>query len=137
MCALAVITPMRGPRGLPTRLGNGSSSPSTSRSNAAGLRVRQNFNPGAILQVDLIDVDGGLQTVFSGIDTTVYTPGGVCWFQLVFPPSAKRVERVRIGLDSVRVRGWNSIDAVQLLAAPTDRSAASAVGGGSARSRVA
>lgn len=85
---------------------------------ASGLRVRQNFNPGAISQVDLIDVDGGLQTVFSGIDTTVYTPGGIGWFQLAFPPTAKPVERVRIGLDSVRVRGWNSIDAVQLLAAP-------------------
>jgi hypothetical protein len=85
---------------------------------ASGLRVRQNFNPGAISQVDLIDVDGGLQTVFSGIDTTVYTPGGIGWFQLAFPPTAKPVERVRIALDSVRVRGWNAIDAVQLLAAP-------------------
>lgn len=83
---------------------------------AAGVRVRQNFNPGAIVRVDLIDTAGGVQTVFQGTDTNVYPRAGIGWLVVPFPTTAQPIERVRLSLDSVAVRGWNEIDAVQLVA---------------------
>jgi hypothetical protein len=82
---------------------------------AAAVRVRQNFNPGAIVRVDLIDTAGGVQTVFQGTDTNVYPRATIGWFVVKFPTTAQPIERVRLSLDSVAVRGWNEIDAVQLV----------------------
>jgi hypothetical protein len=83
---------------------------------AAAVRVRQNFNPGAIVRVDVIDTAGGVQTVFQGTDTNVYPRASIGWLVVKFPTTAQPIERVRLSLDSVAVRGWNEIDAVQLVA---------------------
>jgi hypothetical protein len=89
---------------------------------ATEVRVRQTFNPGAIVRVDLIDSDNLSQTVFQGTDTNVYLRTTIGWFVVKFPTTSKPVVRVRLSLDSLTVRGWNEIDAVQLVAgtvAPT------------------
>ncbi len=83
---------------------------------AAAVRVRQSFNPGAIVRVELIDTAGGVQTVFQGTDTNVYPRASIGWLVVKFPTTAQPIERVRLSLDSVAVRGWNEIDAVQLVA---------------------
>lgn len=83
---------------------------------AAAVRVRQSFNPGAIVRVELIDTAGGVQTVFQGTDTNVYPRLSIGWLVVKFPTTAQHIERVRLSLDSVAVRGWNEIDAVQLVA---------------------
>ncbi|MCC7375006.1 MAG: hypothetical protein IT581_10135 [Verrucomicrobiales bacterium] len=83
---------------------------------AAAVRVRQNFNPGAIVRVDLIDTNGLVQTVFQGTDTNVYARSTIGWFAVKFPTTTQPIARVRLSLDSLAVRGWNEIDAVQLVA---------------------
>jgi len=85
---------------------------------ANAVRVRQVFNPGAIDRIEVFDAAGAGTTVFSGTDTNVYASGQIAWFVAKFPRTAQPVKRVRISLDSARVRGWNEIDAVQLVAAP-------------------
>ncbi len=85
---------------------------------ATGVRVRQVNNPGAITQIEVFDAAGAGWTVFSGVDTNVYPASQIAWFVAKFPRTAQPVQRVRITLDSARVKGWNEIDAVQLVAAP-------------------
>lgn len=83
---------------------------------ASAVRVRQAFNPGAIIRIDLINPAGGTTTVYNGIDTNRYT-NQLSWFIAKFPATAEPVARLRLTLDSARVKGWNEIDAVQLVAA--------------------
>lgn len=83
---------------------------------AAGVRVRQNFNPGAIARVDLWDIAGQVLTVFGGTDTNIYPRTTIGWFSVRFPTTDQPITRVRLALDSARVRGWNEVDAVQLVA---------------------
>jgi len=85
---------------------------------ANAVRVRQVYNPGAINQIEVFDAAGAGTTVFSGVDTNTYATDQIAWFVAKFPPTAQPVKRVRISLDSARVKGWNEIDAVQLVAAP-------------------
>ncbi|MBL9128488.1 MAG: hypothetical protein JNL97_12615, partial [Verrucomicrobiales bacterium] len=72
-------------------------------------------NPGAIARVELFDVAGAGRTVFQGVDTNIYARSAIGWFVVSFPTTDQPIERVRLTLDSVRVRGWNEIDAVQLV----------------------
>ena len=85
---------------------------------ATAVRVRQVFNPGAITKIEVFDAAGAGTTVFSGVDTNAYAAGQIAWFVARFPRTALPVQRVRIALDSARVKGWNEIDSVQLVAAP-------------------
>jgi hypothetical protein len=85
---------------------------------ATAVRVRQVFNPGAITKIEVFDAAGAGTTVFSGVDTNVYPANQIAWFVARFPRTAQPVQRVRITLDSARVKGWNEIDTVQLVAAP-------------------
>ena len=41
---------------------------------ATAVRVRQVYNPGAIIRVEVYDATGTATTVFSGMDTNVYRP---------------------------------------------------------------
>jgi len=85
---------------------------------ATAVRVRQVLNPGAIHRIELFDAAGTSSTVFSGVDTNPYPSNQIAWFMVNFAPTAQPVNRVRVSLDSARVKGWNEIDAVQLVAAP-------------------
>jgi len=85
---------------------------------ATAVRVRQVFNPGAINRIEVFDAAGLGSTIFSGVDTNAYASGQIAWFVAKFPRTAQPVQRVRISLDSARVKGWNEIDSVQLVAAP-------------------
>lgn len=85
---------------------------------AHAVRVRQVFNPGAVDRIEVYDAAGVASTVFSGVDTNPYPANQIAWFVAKFPPTAQPVKRVRVSLDSARVKGWNEIDAVQLVAAP-------------------
>ncbi|MFO1051209.1 MAG: hypothetical protein U1F36_03205 [Planctomycetota bacterium] len=84
---------------------------------ATGLRVRQNFHPGAIRKVELRGASGESLVVFAGVDPNTYTPDGFAWFVLSFPATAFAVQGVTITLDTAAVPGWNEIDAVQLVGA--------------------
>jgi hypothetical protein len=86
---------------------------------ATAVRVRQVYNPGAIAKIEVFDAAGAGSTVFLGVDTNVYAASQIAWFVAKFPRAMQPVKRVRITLDSVRVKGWNEIDSVQLVAAPS------------------
>jgi hypothetical protein len=81
---------------------------------ATEIRVRQNFNPGAIIKVELIDDKGVKQTVFEGADERKYDEW-TWWFTQGFPKTANLVTGAKITLATNAVAGWNQIDAVQLI----------------------
>ena len=85
---------------------------------AVAVRVRQVYNPGAIDRVELFTASDQALTVFQGIDTNAYPANQIGWFVVKFPRTREPIQRVRIALDSARVKGWNEIDAVQLVHAP-------------------
>ncbi|MBL8898368.1 MAG: hypothetical protein JNM84_12100 [Planctomycetes bacterium] len=85
---------------------------------ATEVRVRQNFNPGAVTRVTLLGANGRALTVFSGVDPNVYAVGQVGWFVVKFPATDFDVTGVQLDFDTARVPGWNEVDAVQLVRAP-------------------
>ncbi len=82
---------------------------------ATELRIRQNFNPGAIIKVELYDEAGKTHRVWQGPDTTKYPPSQIAWLTLKFEPTAYKTQRARLTLATNAVPGWNEIDAVQLV----------------------
>jgi hypothetical protein len=85
---------------------------------ASAVRVRQNFNPGAIVKVEAFAVDGHSAVVWSGRDTTAYAKNQIAWFTATFAPPRFPVVAIKLTLDSAAVKGWNEIDAVQLVGDP-------------------
>ncbi len=85
---------------------------------ASAVRVRQNLNPGAIMKVEALAADGRSAVVWSGSDTTAYAKGKIVWFVATFEPPAFPVSTIKLTLDSAAVKGWNQIDAVQLVGDP-------------------
>lgn len=86
---------------------------------AAGIHVIQSFNPGAVMRLDVIDESGASATVWTGPDTTVYPPREIGILRASFPPTDQLIAKVRVTLDTRRIAGWNEIDAVRLIAAPS------------------
>jgi hypothetical protein len=82
---------------------------------ATGVRVRQTFNQGAIKQIELFDENGQAYVAWSGVDPARGQRSDVTWFGIQFSATPFKTQRVRITLDSVAVKGWNEIDAVQLI----------------------
>lgn len=83
--------------------------------NATQIRIRQSYGPGAIIKVDLIDDVGSRHTIMQGVDEQQYAPSSISWFDRTFATTAYKVTGARITLATNAVRGWNEIDAVQLL----------------------
>jgi hypothetical protein len=82
---------------------------------ATEIRVRQNYNPGAIIKVTLYDEKGNSEVVWEDVDKTAYTPNTIQWFTAKFDKTDYKTKKVRITLASNVVPGWNEIDAVQLV----------------------
>jgi hypothetical protein len=85
---------------------------------ASAVRVRQNFNPGAIVKVEAFAADGRSAIVWSGHDVTAYPKSQTVWFVATFDPPPFPVQAIKLTLDSVTAKGWNEIDAVQLVGDP-------------------
>jgi hypothetical protein len=85
---------------------------------ASAVRVRQNFNPGAIVKVEAFAADGRSAVVWSGHDATAYAKSQTVWFTATFNPPPFPVQAIKLTLDSAAVKGWNEIDAVQLVGDP-------------------
>jgi hypothetical protein len=82
---------------------------------ATEVRIRQTFNPGAIKQIDLYDETGQMHQVWSGIDPARSAQPQIAWFAVKFAATSFSTRKVRILFDSPAVKGWNEIDAVQLV----------------------
>jgi hypothetical protein len=83
--------------------------------NATEVRVRQSFNPGAIIKVELIDENGKSHTVWEGVDKTKYERDKIQYFFAKFDETPYKTKTVKITLATNSVPGWNEIDAVQLV----------------------
>ncbi|MBX9691466.1 MAG: hypothetical protein K2Z81_03715, partial [Cyanobacteria bacterium] len=79
---------------------------------AIEIQVFENFNPGALCRVCVFDKSGDEVEVWKGDDPTpTTTTKGVSSIAITAP---FKTDRVRLYLDSKRVKGWNEIDAVAL-----------------------
>jgi len=83
--------------------------------NAFEVRVRQTFNPGAIIKVELVDEKGKNHTVFEGVDKTKYEQDKIQYFIAKFDKTDYKTKTVKITLATNSVPGWNEIDAIQLV----------------------
>jgi len=83
--------------------------------NATELRIRQNYYPGAIIKLELIDESGARHAVWQGADDQQYPQNAISWFNKSFEKTSYSTVGARITLASNAVPGWNEIDAVQLL----------------------
>jgi hypothetical protein len=77
------------------------------------LRVHETWNPGAVEKVSAFRLDGEEVEVWKGTDpTSADSDKGVSEIPL---KADFKTSRLRLHLDSRRVRGWNEIDAVGLV----------------------
>ncbi|MGE0145003.1 MAG: hypothetical protein AB7I09_20445 [Planctomycetota bacterium] len=84
---------------------------------ATAVRVRQTYNPGAIVKVEAIDAAGASHVWWEGVDPA-RPPGAlnaVAWFAVRVPKTDYLVARVKLTLDLDAVASWQEIDAVQLV----------------------
>jgi len=79
-----------------------------------GVLIRENYNPGAVVKVEVTDSVGNASVAWAGQDPTSVAPGN---FVIRFGEKEKSVSKVRVSLDTTKVHGWNQIDAVGLLSA--------------------
>jgi hypothetical protein len=82
---------------------------------AEEILVRQTYNPGAIIKIELIDENGKNHTVWEGNDKTKYAANEISWFSAKFDKTTYKTKRVKITMACNAVSGWNEIDAVQLI----------------------
>ncbi len=85
---------------------------------AVGVNVYENFNPGAVHKVTYYDESCEERLAWEGDDPTppdVQIGRGVSEIRF---DRAVKTDRIRICLDSPRVKGWNEIDAVCLVGIP-------------------
>lgn len=84
---------------------------------ATEVRVRQTYNPGAIVKVEAIDAAGASHLWWEGVDPA-RPPGAlnaIAWFAVRVPKTDYLVTRVKLTLDIDAVASWQEIDAVQLV----------------------
>jgi hypothetical protein len=78
-----------------------------------GVRVYENFNPGAITKVLGYDADGAEVTLWDS-DAAEAPKSWKTWREYPVETDVA-VKRVKLVIDSQHVRGWNEIDAVALV----------------------
>jgi hypothetical protein len=83
--------------------------------NATEIRIRQSFNPGAIIKIELIDEKGKSHTVWEGLDKTKYEPDKIQYFIAKFDKTDYKTREIKITLANNLIHGWKEIDAVQLI----------------------
>ncbi|MHC4213405.1 MAG: LamG domain-containing protein [Planctomycetota bacterium] len=76
------------------------------------VRIHETFNPGAVTGIILKDSDGNKITNVTVTDTTTQAPA---FLEISFPVTERPVKTVRVLLNTSKVRGWNEIDAVELV----------------------
>lgn len=81
----------------------------------AAVVVHETFNPGAIDRVALTSEDGTIFEVPVDPADVETSPAGSVRRRFELPCTPYRVRTVRLDLDSVRVSGWNEIDAIGII----------------------
>jgi hypothetical protein len=78
---------------------------------ATEVRVRESFNSGTIIKVEVFDETGAAHTVWAGNDPTT----GLNYLIVKFPKTDFKTAHVKITLATNISQGWKEIDAVQLV----------------------
>jgi len=79
----------------------------------AAVKVCENYNPGALVKVSVIDAEGNETVAWSGADPT--RPGSGMGVSIVPLNSMPTASRIKIYIDSHAVQGWHEIDAVGIV----------------------
>ncbi len=89
----------------------------------AEVRIRETYNPGAVVRVEAIDKDNERIVLWEGKDLAGKSPGEL----VVKPPKKVKVlaKTIKVHLDTRQVPGWNEIDAIELVGADGTRQWAS------------
>jgi len=82
---------------------------------ATGVNVRETYNPGALIKIDLKDYSGTYHTVWTGSDPNTGIPDSIGWSNITFAQTTYPTNTVRLYLNTSLVPGWNEIDAVELV----------------------
>lgn len=82
---------------------------------ATGVRVVQNFNPGAIARIEVIDVSGAATPVWMGADPNAYGKNEIASLTAHFPRTTQPIAKVKVVVNEKKIPGWNEIDAVALI----------------------
>ena len=83
--------------------------------NATEIRIRQTYNPGTIIKVELIDTKGKSHIVWEGLDKTKYETDMIQYFIAKFEKTDYKTKIVKLTLATNAIGGWKEIDAVQLV----------------------
>jgi hypothetical protein len=81
----------------------------------AAVRIHENYNPGSVVKIEARDPEGKWGVLWEGREAA---DAASRWFAPVLPPASFPTRTIRITLDSAGVRGWNEIDAVELVGLP-------------------
>jgi hypothetical protein len=76
------------------------------------VRIRETFNPGAVVKVEAQDAQGMWHTLWTGKDPAAQAPA---WLEVSGAGPAWTCKVVKVTLDTAAVPGWNEIDAVELV----------------------
>lgn len=80
---------------------------------ATEVRIKESFNPGAIVKIELVDSKNKSYVVFEGTASEKEKKMQYCL--ATFEKTKYKTKIVKITIDSKVVAGWNEIDAVQLV----------------------
>ncbi len=78
---------------------------------ATEVRVRESFNSGTVIKVEVFDETSVAHTVWAGNDPTT----GLNYLIVTFPKTPFKTARVKITLATNISQGWKEVDAVQLV----------------------
>ncbi|MBT3382048.1 MAG: Ig-like domain-containing protein [Lentisphaerae bacterium] len=78
---------------------------------AAQVRIHETFNPGAVCKVAALDARGAETVLWEGQDPTTRAPA---FFEVTVDGDV-RTHVIKVYVDARRKRGWNEIDAVELV----------------------
>jgi hypothetical protein len=78
---------------------------------ATEVRVRESFNSGSIIRIELFDAAGTAHLVWGGNDPTT----GLNYLLVKFPKTSFKTDHLKITLATNVGPGWKEIDAVQLV----------------------
>jgi hypothetical protein len=76
------------------------------------VRVRETYNPGAVVKVEARDAGGTWHVLWEGADPTAVCPG---WLEVKVPASEWTARTIKVTLDTRKVSSWCEIDAVELV----------------------
>ena len=82
---------------------------------ATEVRIRQTYNPGAIIKVELLDDKGTAHMIWEGVDKAVYPENKIQYFIAKCDKTTYKTKTVKVTFATNSVPGWNEIDAVQLV----------------------